>query len=128
MRKQRVSLRVRLLPAAGIISLPACKGCGEDGWVGERERVGVSVSIIETRRVPSQTLLVGDEYAILEEWAGLEGKGTGNIAPLSPHPFGLCPSIDEDLDESATWNEMGHTCFSITTRLEVKQWEWNGAV
>lgn len=96
--------------------------------MGDRGVVGVSMPIIETRRVPSQTLLVGDEYGILEEWAGLERKGTGNIAPLSPHPFGLCPSINEDLDESATRNEMGHTCFSITTRLEVKQWEWNGAV
>lgn len=70
--------------------------------MGDREVVGVSMPIIETRRVPSQTLLVGDEYGILEEWAGLERKGTGNIAPLSPHPFGLCHSINEDLDESAT--------------------------
>lgn len=40
MRKQRVSLRLKVLPAAGIINPPACKGCGE-GWVGGRQRGGV---------------------------------------------------------------------------------------
>lgn len=93
MRKQRVSPRLAgRLPAAGTFNQPASKGCDER-CVGGRERVCERENGLETRRILSCPFLMGDEYGIREEWAGLAGKeGTAN-SNLSPVPW-LEPFLD----------------------------------